>query len=371
MADRTQVRSQGVSDGAAVLSALHGAYERGWQPADLLHITRRSLSAPEARLAVWAILHDARLSHAPARASRAWCEQLTSIAAMPGVDTPAESGPLHRTALSYLWRHLPRLPAECAPPSRWPRRRAEAEQVWAARVDAQVAGRVRGLLAKAERSDYPEEAETLTAKAQELLSSHALGVAVTRAHTRGQLRIEVQSRRVHLDNPYLKEKAQLLSEIGRANGVRTVWFSKLAMATTVGTPLALAQVELLYASLSAQASRAMREASRHRTSPSSTAFRRAFLYGFAVRVGERLRQADRRASDSVMAEGRITVADALPTLARQSAAVDAELTLLFPAVREIRSRPIDSAGWFANPVAASHATLAGETRWSSEALISA
>lgn len=372
MADSTYVRTdQSISDGAAVLAALTGAYERGWYPADLFHLTRRSLGAPEVRLAAWAILHEARLSRAAVRAPSDWSEQLSTIAGLPRITGAKDSSPLHRTSLTYLWRHLPRLPAECLPPSRWPRSRSRVDTSWAATVEPKALGRIRGLLAKAERTEFAEEAETFTAKAQELMTKHSVAATLVRAHEPGSRRVTVHSRRIHLDGPYLKEKAQLLSEIGKCNGVRTVWFSKLAMATTVGTPLGLDQVELLFTSLLVQATRAMQEASQHRPSPASTAFRRAFLYGFAIRIGERLRQAGRLATESAAADRHLSMAEALPMLTRQSTAVDAELTRLFPAVRQIRTKPVDSAGWYAGHTAAQQASLSDGGRWSSEALISA
>lgn len=373
MADSTHVRfEQGACDGASVLAALTGAYERGWHPADLVHITRRSLGAPEVRLAVWAILYEARLSRAAVRAPREWSEQLAAIAGLSRVDRADDAAPLHRSTLTTLWRHLPRLPAEWPAPSRWPTARDPQEPGWPAVIEPKTAAQIRGLLAKAERTAFAEEAETYTAKAQELISRHSVTTALVRASHRGPRSSEVQCRRFHLDNPYLKEKAQLLSEIGRCNGVRTVWFNKLAMATTVGTPLALDQVELLYTSLLAQAAQAMQEAGRHRTSPASTAFRRTFLYGFAIRIGERLRQADRVATEAVIAERQIATADAMQVLAHQQAAVDTELARLFPSVREIRSTGIDSAGWYAGRTAAERASLfGGQRRWTSEARISA
>jgi hypothetical protein len=327
MVDRTQVRGEkGVCDAAAVIAALSGTYERGWQPADLLHITRRSLGAAEVRLAVWAILYEARISRAIDRAPRAWCDQLVQIAQLTGVDRADAAGPIHRTALTVLWRHLPRLPAECPSPSQWPRGRGDYDAVRRHEAEPKVANRIRGALAKAERSEFAEEAETFTAKAQELITRHGVEVASQQTRRYGVPGVEVRSRRIHLDNPYLKEKAQLLSEIGRCNGVRTVWFSKLGMATTIGTPLALDQVELMYHSLLLQATHAMNEAGKQRTSPASTAFRRTFLYGFAVRVGQRIQEQSRKTEEEAAG---MDLASYERWKERLEAALDARLAELF------------------------------------------
>ena len=47
-------------------------------------------------------------------------------------------------------------------------------------VDQKVLAWVRGLLAKAESTQFPEEAEALSAKAQELMNRHAFERAVPR-----------------------------------------------------------------------------------------------------------------------------------------------------------------------------------------------
>ena len=57
----------------------------------------------------------------------------------------------------------------------------------------------RALLAKAEATDDPAEAETFTAKAQELMTRHAVDEAVLRSSQQDE--IPVATRRVHLQPP--------------------------------------------------------------------------------------------------------------------------------------------------------------------------
>src|SRR3954451_2402999 len=52
----------------ALLSALAAAWERGWQPADVVHAVRRGANARAARLAVALVTEDARTSDAVRRA---------------------------------------------------------------------------------------------------------------------------------------------------------------------------------------------------------------------------------------------------------------------------------------------------------------
>lgn len=73
---------------------------------------------------------------------------------------------------------LPRLPQILPPPGA-----ARADAPRTSRVDPRVLGRVRGLLAKAESTSFAAEAEALSAKAQELMTRHAIERAVLDAET--------------------------------------------------------------------------------------------------------------------------------------------------------------------------------------------
>ena len=75
--------------------------------------------------------------------------------------------------------------------------------------------RIRTLLAKAEATEFAAEAETFTAKAQDLMTRHAIDEALLRAA--GDQPIEIEGVRVHIHNPYATEKVQLLNQVARAN----------------------------------------------------------------------------------------------------------------------------------------------------------
>ncbi|MDG3014786.1 DUF2786 domain-containing protein [Speluncibacter jeojiensis] len=351
----------GVED-LLLIDALRTLYEGGWQPADVLHVTRRSTDRSLTALAASAVVHEAALSRAEARAPREWVRQLHAVRDMarPGAEATT---PHQRRALSLLWARLPRWVPLCATPSRWPAARSGAEDDEPGAVDPRVLGRIRGLLAKAESTDFPEEAETLTAKAQELMTRYAIGAALLAADP-GSAGPKAGARRVHLENPYVGAKFHLLAVIGRANRVQAVFAPDVAIATIVGHRIDLEQVEMLFTSLLVQATRALQGAkgasgglagaAGHRT----TAYRKAFYTGFADRIGERLQRADDRATAEAAAEAHLSVDDLLPALARRSAAVDAELTRLFPRTRTTRARPVDAEGWHAGRAAADDANLA-------------
>ena len=127
-------------------------------------------------------------------------------------------------------------------------------------LDAKTLERVRALLAKAESTSFPEEAEAFTIKAQELMARYGIDAAMVAAARHDQ---SAPSRRVvRLDAPYSSAKAILLSVIARANRCAMVWSTVDHEAQVFGFDVDLDVVELLYVSLHLQATSAMLSAGR-------------------------------------------------------------------------------------------------------------
>ncbi|NLE80593.1 MAG: DUF2786 domain-containing protein [Rhodococcus sp.] len=378
-----EVSVQAVETVRRMSSELADAYERGWRPADLVHLSRRSKEPHEASLAATAILHDAQCTQAWDRAPESWRQELRAIAEQyPASALVAEraggsadefraltagllfSDPYHSTYqitdLTTSWITLATWSMLTPPPSMWSGPRAEGACTESP-LDSKIGNKIRGLLAKAEATEFEEEAETFTAKAQELMTRYAIDTALLSArggHESANASTTVHSRRVHLENPYVKEKVHLLTAIGEPNRVRTVWFDKFAIATVVGTPVDLQQVDLLFTSLLVQATRAMQFAdAAGRKGSRTTSFRKGFLAGFAGRIGQRLRDADTRATVDAADAAQIDVDDLLPILATKSEAVDAEFDRLFPRTKKARGRSVDAEGWHAGQAAANNAAL--------------
>ena len=367
--DRTYIRTDGLH-AEVLLAELGDVYERGWQPADIVHLTARSGDETDVPLAALTVLFHARRTRAAERAPDDWMRQVRaiadrhpSVARIAALSHDLGAGLRHAhpaisryqvDGLAFTWKYLPAFTRLDAPPSQWPPLRVP--DAASAAPDPRVLERIRGLLSKAESTDFPDEAEALTAKAQELVTRYALGSALLTGTTR--LADPVRGRRLHLEGPYIKEKVLLLTAIGDANRVRTVWFTRVQIATVVGTVSDLAQVELLFTSLLVQATRALGAAGTGgRRGGSATAFRRAFLTGYAKRVGERLREADARATAGAAADAHVPVTSLAPILARRSEAVDTEFRRLFPTTRASRSRGIDADGFHAGRDAAESASF--------------
>jgi Protein of unknown function (DUF2786) len=355
----------GGTAGRALLDALDETWERGWQPADVAHAARREATAASVPLAVALIAEHARRTNALSRAPDTWVDQLRELGAV-GAGDPAVVAGWHRRErrsaaeawrivlqLAGMLRSAARLEVLVPPPSRWGA--ASPRPAVAAAGDDRVLRRIRGLLAKAESTEFPDEAESLTAKAQELMTRHAVDAALLDAGP-SPSGIEVGTRRVHVADPYVRAKMQLLAAVAEANDVRLVWYQQLGIANLVGARADLDAVELLFTSLLLQVAQALAAAERQsgRRSASRT-FRRAFLLGYAHRIGERLQAARRQATAAAASERGV---DLLPVLRSRREAVETAVTELFPRVRTSRSRAsVDAGGWYAGRVAAERADV--------------
>jgi hypothetical protein len=248
------------------------------------------------------------------------------------------------------------LPGQAPPPSSAPAAGAAAARPDQA-VDERVLARVRALLAKAESTTYPAEAQTFTAGAQALMSRHSIDLALLRAAA-PRAPADTAAVRIGIDNPYEGAKATLLEAVARANGCRSVWSRSLGFSTLLGYRSDLDAVETLFTSLLVQATRAMTSAgSRTDAAGRSTtrAFRQSFLAAYAQRIGERLRSTAAEQAERAAAAGGT---DLLPALVARDEQVDHAVARLFPDLVRHRVRPLtDREGWLGGTGAADRAVL--------------
>jgi hypothetical protein len=219
--------------------------------------------------------------------------------------------------------------------------------------DPGVLHKVRSLLAKAESTTFPDEAEALTAKAQQLMDRHAIDRAVLAATGGGAGGPE--GRTLLIEAPYARPKFQLLTELARANRCRAVLDTRANRATVVGFPDDQQTVELLYTSLLVQGTRAMLQAGTSARTRSRS-YRHAFLVAYAARIGQRLRQAaEATVRDAVRDHGE----HLLPVLRSRELAVEDLVGQTFPELRRMRVTASDPAGYAAGHAAADRARLGG------------
>lgn len=357
---------------ARLQRAVTTAWERGWQPADVVRYTGRRRTARHVRLATDAIAGEMR-AYSAATVDEQWREQLAVL----GAEVWWEADDLHPDAwceregverstliactveLVHLLEGLPRL-AGIGPPPGTPRTEAPAPSR-AGDVDQRMLGKVRALLAKAESTEFPEEAEALSARAQELMARHSIDHALLAAET-GDLGGPA-GRRVAVDNPYDAPKAVLLTVVADANRCRAVWHRELGFSTVLGFPADLAAVEMLFTSLLVQATSAMVHAGPQRDARGRSrtrSFRHAFLNAYASRIGERLREAAGEATSRAAAgaDGK----DLLPVLAARDRAVEQAVDTMFPNLAKGRAGSVSNyEGWVAGRAAADLASLNGRS----------
>lgn len=352
---------------ACVLRDVEQAWRRGWQPAELARVARREYSARHGRLVVDAIAAQMR-GYPAVTVDQRWHSQLAALDAQvwwehddhyvtawgvrQGLD---RAGVI--TAMIELLHLLATLPAiEAVGPVPGEARPGTAAAP--ADLDQRMLDRVRALLAKAESTDFPEEADAFTAKAQELMARHRIDHALLVATTGG--REQPVTRRVSIDNPYEAPKTLLLQVVAEANSCRAVWMKRFGFTTIVGFPTDLDSTELLFTSLLVQATRAMTQAkpSTDRFGRNTTrSFRQSFLTAYASRIGERLSAAaggvDREMTESAGS------ARLLPVLAARDDAVRDAFETQFPHLTHHATTVSNRAGWASGRAAADRASLHG------------
>ncbi|MFF5774847.1 DUF2786 domain-containing protein [Streptomyces californicus] len=331
------------------------AWERGWHPADLVRYVRRELDERRAALAATLIAAEtARYAELPPR----WRRQLAELPPPVERNRPDRFG--YAGDLLELYRVLLRLPAiePAGPP---PGAAADPHRPPAA-DEPRMLTRIRALLAKAEATGFPEEAEALTTKAQELMARHTIDEALLAARTHS--RETPGACRIGVEPPYEGAKAVLLDAVSSANRCRAVWNEDLGFSTVVGFEPDLDAVELLFTSLLVQGTTAMtrseagqRAGGRKRTKT----FRQAFWMGYAQRLGGRLAADAHR----ITAEAE-TPADGggggglLPVLAARDVAVADTAERMFPRTTTTRLRGVsDLDGWNHGTEAADRARVRG------------
>ena len=214
---------------------------------------------------------------------------------------------------------------------------------------------IRGLLAKAEATTFPAEAEAFVKKATELMARYAIDEAM--------LWDAVDSGReppdqvtLTLMRPFTGQKAILVGGVAQAFGCRAIRHgapkgAREEKISIIGFPSDLSLVETLVTSLFVQLTTALTSDSSAPTNGTASqvaGWRRSFITGFASAVVQRIeasREAAKRETDGAAAATRDTTsqtASGKPTrstdvvLAARNDEVDADFRRRFPNVRTTR-----------------------------------
>jgi len=349
-----------------LLRIVTGLYTHGWQPSELLRQVRLSAGATAARLACFLIAAD-HIRRRAERIDERWLRQLRE-ADLPDLARSRKwlaewanaTGASHadtiqtaRVVLAAL-ATAPPLEVLIPPPSGIDPATPVRQSVASVQVDP-VLQRVRALLAKAESTEYEAEASALTAKAQDLMTRHAIDLATVEGI--GAAPKEPGIIRIPVDPPYADAKALLLQTVAAASRCRAISMGSLSLSSVVGYPVDLEAVELLFTSLLVQAQHAMRLAASRSgpgDRPRSQRFRSAFLLGFADRIGDRLEQANRTA----YADAADSSTAFLPVLRSREERIDEFIDERWGELTSDRVRGgYDGAGWVSGSIAGDAAEL--------------
>jgi hypothetical protein len=355
---------------STLLSYLEAIWSSGWQPAELYRQSRlsgtRSATAG-LMLTVMAVDHARRDA---SRIDPRWIDQLESL------DPPeVKSGPgfvrrwaareamasadlidLVVDAIAVL-AGLPRVEVLMPPPGRYePGSYFSTGQPDGTDIDP-VLAKVRGLLAKAESTTFEAEAMAFTAKAQELMTRHAIDVAMLKKQSTSDEEVPI-ALRMPVDPPYADAKSLLLQIVAHEGRCRSVFHSHTLMSTVIGFADDLASVDMLYTSLLVQAQAAMAQAAAKAppgTRVRSQAYRSAFLVAFGRRIGDRLREINEAVYASVESDRG---SDFLPVLRSIETVVEDAMSERFSGAVTSRVRGgYDAAGWAGGELAADNAQL--------------
>lgn len=316
-------------------------WDNGWQPRELIRQCRRSTTAAGGRLAEATVVAD-HVRRDPATIDPAWTVQIDALGAREragssgwlirwssaeGIARTAQiHGVLHVLAALYSCGPIEEL---IAPPGG--SRRADAVVDLRGAADP-VLERVRALLAQAESTTFEAEAEAFTAKAQELMTRHAIDLAMVAAASSdagGRTSERPTTIRVPIDDPYADMKSLMLQIVAEVSRCRAIFHPRYSFTTVIGFAHDLAATEMLFTSLLVQAQSALAEAGRHAPPGARTrsrSFKSSFLMGYAGRVGERLSEINRSVAEAAEHE---TSRSVLPALVARADVVDEEMDRRF------------------------------------------
>lgn len=320
--------------------------KQGWRPTDLAEIVSRRLSQSAVPSLVPLLLAEAA-RHTIVAAS--WRADLAGLGSGRPFDPVRMPGMQAALELAACLGTLPPIGVLMPPPGT-----AAVAGAAGTTGDPKLLAKVRALLAKAESTEFDEEADLLSAKAQELISRHALDRVL--AESTGQAATaEPTARRIWIDAPYVFGKSMLVHAVADANRCRSVITEGLGFCTVFGQEEDLEAVDLLVTSLLLQAGAAMRRCGRQTdvTGTSRTrSFRQSFLVSYASRIGERLQEATAQAADSTGRSGEL-----VPVLRSRAEHVDRACEAMFPQLVARRAGINNARGWAAGRAAADQARL--------------
>lgn len=179
-----------------------------------------------------------------------------------------------------------------------------------------MANKINALLLKAESTEFPEEAEALTAKAMQLMSQYAIDEALLEAtKTEKDPREKVETRIARVPKPYSMERMVILQQVAKAmggymyyypqarDGMKTALNSKdhSTKVGLIGFPSDLDRIWQMFESLIRQEANARKyeiEGCYFEGQGQKKIWNKSFIRAFAYRIGSRLKEIMQEGIDS-------------------------------------------------------------------------
>lgn len=213
--------------------------------------------------------------------------------------------------------------------------------------------KARALLAKAESTDSPQEADALTSAAAAIMAKYGLDAALVAA--RAEVREVPIDVKWDIAAPYASHKATILHVVAKANRCQMIQLTGRHDGLKVhvfGFQTDVEIVEMIFTSLLLQAASRMmrleRSAGRYRNDVRSR--RASFLLGFATEVRARL-QAESARAEAAAAPGTELV------LRDRMLDVNSAYQTAYPRVRQVRMSVGSRSGYYAGRRAGAEANL--------------
>ena len=208
--------------------------------------------------------------------------------------------------------------------------------------ELKIIKRIEALFRQAEGTDNEEEARVFTAKAQELLTKHALSEFDLDLLGKSRTKDTIQHIAIRVNEPFMNRKSELLSAIASANGVKVVrgnvsksWYAASTYSHDIrtvssdresktyrymyltGFSLDIESLTLLYTSLLIQAKREIKRGEVESWENKST-WTSHFYLGFTTEVRTRLRAGQQKSKSEVVEEAKAQGFDLLPVLVERT-----------------------------------------------------
>lgn len=304
--------------------------QRGWMPLDLQHVLGPAASA---------VLEKAA-PQIPARVGIGKIRQSWLSYRPTEFELSLASTIKQRTVTAWMDK-LYRLPflrdAEVISP---------AEPQFTDPKQKKIHEKIQGLLAKAESTQFEDEADALIAKAQNLRQHYRIDQALEELENSAE---QVIALRVRVSAPWVKHQMSLLSSVAYANGGTAVLLSDFGICTVMATRDDAEHIIDLFYSLNRQRAWFMKNsegAALAAKEGQTASYRRSFMLAYAGKIRELLHDANVAAAQEHhgvtrdgagdaasrdAAERRAEIASrALPALARRQTNAEDALHDLFP-----------------------------------------